>query len=125
MDKNVFCRDDAMRAGLKKYFTGIPCVNGHISERYVRGYECIACLNGSNAGYYEPSKRGVGRPITRDIPIEERIKIAAYYREYRERQKLLPGYEEKRKAYNAYMKEYQRARKRARKRAQLDKSCED
>ena len=28
----------------KTYFTGVPCKNGHISERYVNGNGCLECL---------------------------------------------------------------------------------
>lgn len=36
-------REDAISAGLLKYFTGRPCHRGHIDERYVSGFACIAC----------------------------------------------------------------------------------
>lgn len=35
-------RKEAMAAGVDRYFTGRPCKNGHLSERYVLG-TCIAC----------------------------------------------------------------------------------
>lgn len=33
----------AREKGLKRYFTGKPCKNGHIAERLVRGATCVAC----------------------------------------------------------------------------------
>lgn len=42
----IINREQAITAGLKKYFTGVPCKNGHISERYVSGYFCLMCLRG-------------------------------------------------------------------------------
>ena len=35
MATEVISYSDAKARGLKKYFTGIPCRNGHIAERYV------------------------------------------------------------------------------------------
>lgn len=34
---------DARAAGLKRYFTGLPCRSGHISERRTSGSVCLAC----------------------------------------------------------------------------------
>lgn len=38
-------RKEAVRLGLKRYFTGVPCAHGHICERRVRkfGGECVEC----------------------------------------------------------------------------------
>jgi hypothetical protein len=38
----LISRKEAKRLGLKRYYTGKQCSNGHICERYVRG-ECIDC----------------------------------------------------------------------------------
>ena len=34
---------EARTLGLKRYFTGKPCVHGHISERQVSARRCIQC----------------------------------------------------------------------------------
>ncbi len=39
----------ARRAGAKRYFTGIPCSKGHISERMVSNRRCVACLHEEHA----------------------------------------------------------------------------
>ena len=36
-------RETAVQLGLKRYFTGVPCIHGHISERYVASNECVEC----------------------------------------------------------------------------------
>ena len=39
-------RETAIRLGLKRYFTGAPCIHGHICERLVKkfgGGECVEC----------------------------------------------------------------------------------
>jgi hypothetical protein len=39
----VITRQEAIERGLNKYYTGEPCVNGHIAERYVKNGECVEC----------------------------------------------------------------------------------
>ena len=36
-------REIAARLGLKRFFTGVPCRNGHIYECLVNGKECVEC----------------------------------------------------------------------------------
>lgn len=71
-------RKAALAAGQKRYFTGFPCVNGHLSERSAKTGGCIACRAEVNAArkasgymqaYYENNKQ----------------KIAANLKEYRVR----------------------------------------
>lgn len=40
----VINRKDAWKAGKLRYFTGNPCKNGHIAERYVSNSCCTGCL---------------------------------------------------------------------------------
>ena len=53
----IISREQAISTGSKKYFTGIPCKNGHISERYVTGYFCVMCLRGKPESIYTDSNR--------------------------------------------------------------------
>lgn len=39
----VISRKEASEKGLKKYFTGKPCSKGHVCEKRVSNYECLAC----------------------------------------------------------------------------------
>lgn len=41
---DVISKKNAKAKGLKRYFTGKPCVNGHLSERYLSG-SCAECKN--------------------------------------------------------------------------------
>jgi len=41
----IVSRKEAKAQGLKRYFTGKPCKNGHISERYTSGGHCVDCNN--------------------------------------------------------------------------------
>jgi 5-methylcytosine-specific restriction endonuclease McrA len=36
-------RTEAVARGLKRYFTGEPCVNGHIAARSVLDWKCVVC----------------------------------------------------------------------------------
>lgn len=40
--KTIITKQQAKELGLKRYFTGLPCKNGHISERTTSG-NCIEC----------------------------------------------------------------------------------
>lgn len=42
-------RSAAKESGLTRYFTGIPCANGHVSERLTCDHSCIACNRESAA----------------------------------------------------------------------------
>ena len=41
--KTVISAKEGKEAGLKVYFTGIACKNGHVAERYVGNRECVEC----------------------------------------------------------------------------------
>lgn len=37
--------EDAKEKEYKRYFTGKPCLSGHIAERYVSSRQCVVCQN--------------------------------------------------------------------------------
>lgn len=39
----IISREEARRLGLKRYFTGVACANGHIFERQVSNATCMIC----------------------------------------------------------------------------------
>lgn len=41
---NTISREEAALSGFGRYFTGIPCVHGHIAERYVVNTKCLGCI---------------------------------------------------------------------------------
>lgn len=41
--KTVINRQDALKQGLNKYFTGEQCRHGHLSERYTATTVCVQC----------------------------------------------------------------------------------
>lgn len=81
MDKKT-----AKELGLKKYFSGIPCINGHISERYTSGVrdkgKCVECEakrreSSESKEYRLNYYSDTGRKANRDL----------YMRNYREKNK--------------------------------------
>jgi hypothetical protein len=42
--EGVFAADAARAAGLKRYFTGVPCKAGHIAERQISNGTCVECI---------------------------------------------------------------------------------
>lgn len=39
----IMTRKEAIAKNQGMYFTGEPCINGHIDERYVKNRNCIVC----------------------------------------------------------------------------------
>jgi hypothetical protein len=39
----IITRQEALKRGLSKYFSGEPCVHGHLAERWTRNYYCVEC----------------------------------------------------------------------------------
>ena len=44
-------REEAGARGEKRYFTGLPCKRGHMSERYTRTGWCCACVKAAHDKY--------------------------------------------------------------------------
>jgi hypothetical protein len=42
---NIISKEYAIKLGLKRFFTGIPCKYGHIDERFVSTRRCVTCCN--------------------------------------------------------------------------------
>lgn len=64
----IITRAQAKAAGLKRYFSGEPCVNGHVAERNVSDKHCMACNRARDAAR---------RPERRDDMIAY---LRAYYK---------------------------------------------
>ena len=41
----IISRAQARQRGMRRYFTGKPCENGHIAERQVSNWTCLECHN--------------------------------------------------------------------------------
>lgn len=40
----VITREDAYRSGQQRFFTGKPCKQGHLAQRYVSTGSCVECM---------------------------------------------------------------------------------
>lgn len=45
----VITKEQAHKQGFKRYFTGLPCKNGHFSERKITSGDCLECIRESHA----------------------------------------------------------------------------
>jgi 5-methylcytosine-specific restriction endonuclease McrA len=52
MADEIIARKDALAQGLKYYFTGKPCKNGHVSKRWSVHRLCVGCINDFHARWY-------------------------------------------------------------------------
>ena len=39
--------EEARTRGERFYFTGLPCIRGHVAKRYIAGGTCVECMRGS------------------------------------------------------------------------------
>ena len=51
----AFAREDAKALGLKRFFTGERCKQGHVAERYTINGCCVAC-NLERASHYQKTE---------------------------------------------------------------------
>ncbi len=59
----VITRKEARTKGLKRYFTGVPCKHGHISERFVVNCLCYTCRKWSRRSAECRSKPRVSEAV--------------------------------------------------------------
>ncbi len=53
----IISRTQAASLGLKRYYTGQPCVHGHLDERMVSNWRCIKCLKAHRLVYLRERRR--------------------------------------------------------------------
>ena len=59
-DMQIISRAEAIKQGLKRYFTGKPCKHGHVAEREVFNATCVECELAA-AKKYRLKKSAAGR----------------------------------------------------------------
>lgn len=57
LDPRIIKRRHAKALGLNRYFTGKPCVHGHIAERVVSEAECVVCYRWRKRGRNNPARQ--------------------------------------------------------------------
>jgi hypothetical protein len=78
---NIINRQDAKKQGLTRYFTGKPCIHGHVDECKVVNKTCVVCSNiaVAKSKVKKPQKYHMLRKDWRQSNPE---KSAAYTRKY-------------------------------------------
>lgn len=87
MQFEVITKDEAESRGLTRYFTGKPCVHGHVAERNLAG-ACMTCKDEYNRKYYAENGERMREGFKRYAEKNPEIMLRA--REKFER--LNPGY---------------------------------
>lgn len=77
-------RKNAQFAGLPRYFTGKPCKNGHIAERYTGNKTCCECAN-ATANQSKSKNRDKYRVMFNEWQRNNPDKTRAYTRRYLEK----------------------------------------
>ena len=60
----------AKALGFNRYFTGLPCPKGHVSERYISGHTCVQCIRDASALLDAGKERARKAKYGRDIRIK-------------------------------------------------------
>lgn len=81
-------RKAAMAAGIKRYYTGEPCKNGHIAERSTANFGCLTCTSEKRKKHYHIN-------IARE---REKSRILASTERYKEKKRIRRSDPEKRRA---------------------------
>ncbi len=74
-------RKEAKGRGLKRYFTGKPCKNGHLSERHTSNTHCLVCRVEAERKWRAVNPERV-RAYNEQYRLENREQICARRREY-------------------------------------------
>jgi len=56
---SIITRDEARERGLKRFFTGKLCRNGHVAERYVSDGKCVECKREADRRHYAAHREEV------------------------------------------------------------------
>ncbi len=78
----VITRAEALKLGLKNYYTGEPCKHGHISERNVTGGYCIECKAITKKKYRIKNKENLNEK-NREWKNNNRAKVNEDARKYK------------------------------------------
>jgi len=82
MMKQVVSKEEAKEKGLKHYFTGVACKNGHVAERYVSVGKCVVCQKEIVKRDYEKHQED-RRAQKREYYANNKEKIADYQKQYK------------------------------------------
>lgn len=79
-------RKEARDRGLRRYFTGKPCKNGHLSERHTSNTHCLACRMEAERKWRAVNPERV-RARNDQYRLENRAQLLVYGQKYRKENK--------------------------------------
>jgi len=102
----IITRKEAKEKGLTRYYTGKPCLNGHISERLLSSGQCLTC----NKDRYEQNKEEIKQRV-RNWSRDNKDRKRATDKAYREnnKQKVRKGWKDWADRNRASMNEARKA----------------
>lgn len=102
---HIISRDTARSLGMKRYFTGIVCKHGHISERSTLEGKCSQCQKESRDRYYQNNRETI---LSQKSEYSKTTDRSDYLKEYRRRSKPLTRrfYDENKDRLNQQRREH-------------------
>lgn len=79
---HIISRDISESIGMNSFFTGLPCVNGHISIRYTKSSKCAECIAVRGARRRDEHGERLLAEIRKDYK-DNPEKYSAYNKRYR------------------------------------------
>ena len=72
----IIARATGIALGLKRYFTGRPCMNGHVAERLVSNSSCVECeAERHRSPHRKQQRRDADRAYRRRQALGERLPV--------------------------------------------------
>lgn len=94
---SVISRAEAKAQGLKQYFTGVPCKNGHVDMRNVSSWDCCQCNRDRVLARYYKNHESF---LKKQAQIRSRPEHAKANKEYMAQYSKLPHAIEARRAWH-------------------------
>jgi 5-methylcytosine-specific restriction endonuclease McrA len=87
LEQKVISRDEARSLGLNKYYSGVPCRQGHDTERRISSRVCIGCQKQSWVNWAKANPERILETARRNGRKRDKAKKAASDRRYRDENK--------------------------------------
>ena len=98
MNNIVTTREHAKNIGAKRFFTGVECIHGHLSERYVSTGTCCACIKELSAKWALSNIewiREYGKKYRKNTDVAEKHREQSRKYHWKNREKILEKNREK------------------------------
>lgn len=91
VEHTVIERENARKKNMNKFYTGVKCNNGHLSQRYVSDGKCVQCVSERNSKRYDAEERrerhqryySENAHVVKDYQMKNREYILNKKKEYR------------------------------------------